>query len=172
VVSRRAQGIRTRRNREIKSARRLTTDPNGVKVECARWNLWRSASSRTPASVSGMEERGEKERERERGVSRNTRAHKRSTGPVRSGEVTSPCGLYLRSHSVPALVRRREQSTRFPSSPPCSSTSASSRSWGGTTRREESKLALLPSWDLTGSLSYSRFNRDGFCSYSVAFGLR
>jgi len=39
---------------------------------------------------------------------------------------------------------------------------------GWATRREEFKLALLPSWDLT--LSYSRFNRDGFCSYSAAFG--
>ena len=39
----------------------------------------------------------------------------------------------------------------------------------GTTRREEFKLALLPSWDLTGRLSYSRFNRDRFYSYSVTF---
>ena len=138
-----------------------------MRVECACWKYGGRCRLRLLPQSQGRRER--RERKRERGFEKHPSSQAIDTGPVRSGEVTSPCGLYLRSHSIPALVRTREQSARSPSSPPCSATSTSSRSWGGTTRREEFKLAILPSWDLTGSLSYSRFNRDGFCSYSVPF---
>lgn len=96
--------------------------------------------------------RGRRGRKRERGFEKHpsTQAIDK-TRSLRRSDLT--CGLYLRSHSISALVRTREQSTRSPSSSPCLTTSTSSRSWDGTTRREEFKLfiAQLGSDSLTAA---------------------
>ena len=103
-------------------------------------------SSSTPASVSGVGEGGEGERER--GVSRNTRAHKRSTRPVHSGEVTSPAG-FISAHTQSRRWSGRENKAHGPR--------RRRRAWrrplhhghGMGRHGGRSSNSLLPSWDLT-----------------------